>query len=516
MRLEKSARNLFVAWSGQAVYVVVNYITRMVFVRTLAVEYLGIEALFSSILTVLSLAELGIGSAIVYSLYAPLARRDEPQIAALMALYRKAYWIIGTTVAVLGILISFNLNLFIKNPPNIPYLNIIFLMFVANSAVSYFYSYKGSLIAADQSRYIVALYQYGAQILMSVAQIVVLLLTHNYYLFLMCMIASSFFQNFALSIKADKMYPFLKTIQPPAIHTETLSEIKKNTFALMLHKLAGASATPVSNIIMSNFIGLAVVGIYSNYLLVVTALTRIMDQAFDAILASVGNLAVEETVERQIKVFYDTLYINALIYTVVCGGLIASFNTFIGASFGDSFVFDFTVMALIVVLFYVKGMRSAALSFTSAYGLYWFTRYKAILESIVLITLSLILVQVWGIKGVLLSNILSSTFISLIYEGYMLYRHGFKTSSKIYFLRQAVYWLLGFAIIAIVYGISTFVALTGFVGFVVKGALGIICATILFILVTMKTEQFAHVKDMGIRLAGVVKRRMGGRKAQQG
>ncbi len=179
MRFENSMRNVAVAWLGQALSVLMSFVARGVFAHLLSSDYLGLESLFANVLTILSLAELGVGSAIVFSLYKPLAENDTAQVKALMRLFKRAYIVIGVSVAVVGCALTPFVDVIIKDVPDIPLIKLYFLMFVANTSVSYFFSYKGSLIAADQKKYIVSLVQYSFQILMCIAQVAVLLATHN-------------------------------------------------------------------------------------------------------------------------------------------------------------------------------------------------------------------------------------------------------------------------------------------------------------------------------------------------
>lgn len=509
MRLENSARNVTIAWLGQLFYVLCNFITRGVFAAELSSDYLGLENLFTSVLTILSLAELGVGSAIVFSLYRPLADDDREKVRSLMRLFRRAYTTIGIAVGVIGLCLTPFITNLIKDVPDIPYIHLYFLCFVANSAVSYFFSYKGSLIAADQKKYVVSLIQYAFQVLMSLAQIAVLLLTHNYFLFLGCMIASSLLQNIVIAKTADRMYPYIKdkgSIQK--LDGETVATIKKNIAALVMHRMAGVASTPASSLIISNFIGLGAVAIYGNYIMVTNALTRIMDQGFDAITASVGNLGATESRERQYEVFQTTFFVNAFLCALIVVPLFCVFNPFVVLWLGESYLFPVSIMVLIVLLFYLKSMRSAALSFTSAFGLYWFTRWKAIIETVVLIALSLVLVVNFAIAGVVVAGIISCISASITIEGYMLYKHGFKRSCGQYFRRFALYAVITLALAALSYFICSFLPETGVLALLAKGAIGIGITLVAFSLIFGRTREYCEFKSMVRRLLLSLKARL--------
>lgn len=510
MRFENSMRNVAVAWLGQALSVLMSFVARGVFAHLLSSDYLGLESLFANVLTILSLAELGVGSAIVFSLYKPLAENDTAQVKALMRLFKRAYIIIGVSVAVVGCALTPFVDVIIKDVPDIPLIKLYFLMFVANTSVSYFFSYKGSLIAADQKKYIVSLVQYSFQILMCIAQVAVLLATHNYLLFLVCMVSSTLLQNIVISAVADRMYPFLRQRDVDPIEPQTLTSIKKNVFALIVHKVAGVAGNPANSIIISAFVGLTPLGAYGNYMLVINSLTRIMDQTFDAITAPVGNLGVTESKDYQYSVFRTCFFVNAFIYSVISIGLLCLFNPFIAFAFGERYVFPFYLEALIVLLFFLKGMRTAALTFTTAYGLFWFTKWKAVVETVVLLACSIVLVQVWGITGVVVSGLISTTFVSSIWEGFMLCKHGFERSSKRYFAMFYLYAAFALLLAAVAFGLCALVPFGGVPGFLVKGVIALVISVGGFVAAFHRTQAFAQTVDLAKRFAAKLFGKIGG------
>ena len=205
-RVKSSVRNVLAAWGGQAAYAICAFVVRAIFVDTLASEYVGLETLFTSLLTILSLADLGVGSAITFALYKPLAFDDRQQVKSLMRLFKRAYIVIGCVVIAAGACMTpFSSGLLGSSAPDIPNLKLYFFCFVLNTGISYFFSYKASLITADQKNYVVSLIQYGFQIAMCGAQIAVLLVTGNYLLYLCCMIASTLLQNIVIAHTAIRL-----------------------------------------------------------------------------------------------------------------------------------------------------------------------------------------------------------------------------------------------------------------------------------------------------------------------
>lgn len=514
-RVFNSMRNVFAAWGGQAISVITSFVVRAVFVATLAAEYVGLETLFSSLLTILALADLGIGSAIVFALYEPLAKDDRKAIKSIMRLFKRAYITIGVVIIILGAIMTPNVHFLLgADAPDIPNLEVYFFCFVLNTGVSYFFSYKGALITADQKSYIVYIITYAFQIVMACCQIAVLLLTHNYLIFLVCMVSSTVLQNACIAWKCNRMYPFIleKDVEP--INRDTLDTIKKNVAGMILHKLAGAAATPASNLIITTFVGLMTTSLYGNYLLVTTSMNRIVMRAFEAIIASVGNLVAEESEERQYEVFQTTFFIDALIYGTIAGGMLCAFNPFILILTGsEDWCFPWYMVALIVALFYVSGMRQAGQTFISAYGLYWQTKWKAVLEAITLPLFGVVLVQFFGMEGVLAGMILSNVFISTIYEGWAIYKFGLHRELSSYLLRWVLYAATTVVACGAAYGVCSLFELAPIAAFFVKGVIGVVFPIVALLAVFGRKrevrEALSIVKRVFGRVAGRIRRKPG-------
>lgn len=511
-RVFNSARNVFAAWGGQAISAISSFVVRAVFVASLAAEFVGLETLFSSLLTILALADLGIGSAIVFALYEPLAKDDRETIKSIMRLFKRAYITIGVVIIALGAIMTPNVHFLLgADAPDIPNLEIYFFCFVLNTGVSYFFSYKGALITADQKSYIVYIITYAFQIVMACCQIAVLLLTHDYLLFLVCMVTSTVLQNACIAWKCNKMYPFILEKDVAPIDREILDTIKKNVAGMMMHKLAGAAATPASNLIITTFVGLMTTSLYGNYLLVTTSMNRIVMRAFEAIIASVGNLVAEESEERQYEVFQTTFFIDTLIYGVIAGGMLCAFNSFIVILTGsEDWCFPAYMVALIVLLFYVTGMRQAGQTFISAYGLYWQTKWKAVLEAITLPLFGVILVQFFGMAGVLAGLIASNVFVSTAYEGWAIFKYGLHRKLSPYFLRWLLYTVVNVAACAVAFLICGFIGLQPIAAFFVKGVVGVALPAIALFAVFGRRrearEALSIVKRIFRRVAGRLSR----------
>ena len=507
-RTSNSLKNVFAAWGGQAIYAIGSFAVRAVLISQLAQVFVGLESLFSSILTILSLADLGFGSAIVFALYEPLAKGDKETVKSLMRLFKRVYIAIGVVIIALGACLTPNIRVLLgADCPDIPMIQTYFFCFVLNTGVSYFFSYRGSLLMADQKSYVVYLITYTFQILMCVAQITVLLVTQEYLYFLICMVSSTLLQNVVIAYASGKRYPYLKEKDVKPIDKDILRDVKQNIVGLFMHKIAGACSTPASNLIITNVVGITATSLYANYLMIANALTQVLSKMFDSIIASVGNLGVTESKERQNEVFRTTFFINGMLYMIISCGFVCAVDPFIDFLAGSDWRLEPLTVFLAVFLFYVKGMRDAAQSFTSAYGLFWKTKWKAVLEAVFLPTLAFLLALPFGLNGVLIGCAISSLGISTIYEGWAVYKFGLERPLREYLVLFVKYLLLATVTMAALLFVCQLIPLGGLPGFFVKGALGVAVSTALWVFLYRNTREWDECRGIFVRVLAKIRKK---------
>ena len=510
-RTDSSLKNLMTAWIGQVIAIIVSLIARIVFLKCLNEEYLGLNGLFTNILTIFSLVELGVGPAMNFSLYRPLARKDIEQIKSLMALYRKAYILIGCLIGIIGLLFTPFYTVFMDTVPAIPQLTQIYWLFTANTVISYFFSYKRALIICDEKRYIATIYQYTFYVLLNVLQIIVLLLTRNYIMFLILQVICTFAENVGISVKADQMYPYLreKTFSP--IPKETGHEIKKNISAMLIHKIGSMVVFSSDNIILSKFVGLAAVGLYSNYYLITNALDRVFRQIFTSLTASVGNLNASDKPEDREKLertFEKVFFADFWIYGFAACCLWVLFNPFISIWLGDSLLFDNFTVLIIVVNFYLTGMRRAVLTFWEATATFYYDRYKPLFEITINLVTSIWLAKQIGAAGVFLGTIISTVSTCLWIEPHVLYKHVFHKKALGYAFRWLIYTAATImACILTDYIVSCVKFDNAYLGFVVKMFLCLLAPNAFFYLLFHNRDEFVYFKELGKRIICRISRR---------
>lgn len=498
-RTKNSIRNAKYSIFSQLIVILISFLARMVFVHALSAEYLGLNGLFTNIISMLSFAELGIGTSIVFSLYRPLAEKNESKINALMNLYKKAYMVIGLVVGVLGLLLTPFLGYFISDLPDIPNIKLIYLMFVLNSVLSYFFSYRRSLIIADQKSYINSIFQSSSDLILNISQMIVLVLTHNYILYLSLKIISTIVLNISISLIVIKLYPYLNHKSKDKLEDEEKKSIVRNVKALSWHKIGGIVVFGTDSLLLSKFINVVAVGIYSNYLLIINALNLLFGLVFQSITASVGNLGTTESKEKNIFIFNCIDLICFWIYAIASISLINLFNPFIRLWLGEEYLFPTSTVVIIVINFYLSGRRKSVMTFKDAFGLFWNDRYKPIFEALIKLISSIILVKFFGVKGIFIGTAISTITTCFWIEPYILFKHGFKSSVQSYFNKYIWYAILAIFISVLTGFVCSIFSDTSFVGFVIRM---IVCATIpnlLLLLIFWRTKEFEYLKKSLIK-----------------
>lgn len=435
-RTEYTMLNIFVNIGGYALNTVLGFICRMVFVRCLSADYLGVSGLFTNILTMLSLAELGVGSAVVYALYEPLARHDEKKIAALVKLYGKAYRTIGGIIAAVGILLMPFLTFIIREPPDIKEsIYLLYIINLFNTASSYLFSYRSSLLCAAQQNYLVLGVNYTVTILQSIIQMIWLLLTHNYLGYLLIQIVGTLIYNIAISYIATRRYPYIKKKNIAPLPKDETKALFKNVRDLMIYKVSSLLVNSTDNILITFFKGLATTGIASNYTLLVNTLNSLLGNIFNGMTASVGNYNALENNERRYELFNFLNLMNFWIFGWAALGIVFCSSDIVRLFFGSEYVLSFEIPLVLAVNFYIVGMQNAVWTYKNTLGLFKYGKLMQMLLGILNIAFSVFLGRIWGLFGILFATTISRLMTSTWYDPYAIFKHGFHKSPFIYLKR---------------------------------------------------------------------------------
>ena len=506
-RTEYSAHNTTVGLISRLVAILCGYVVRIVFTHVLSETYVGINGLFTNILSILSLSEMGIESAISYALYKPIADNDESQQRAIINLYRKLYMGVAAFVLIAGMMVIPFLGVIIKDSQGLPDVTYIYILYLVNSAVSYLLVYKKTLLDAHQKKYIGVSVRAISWVIQDVIQIVILLATRNFVLYLYAYIITTILSNFYISKRADKEYPFIQEKITEPVAADTKKDIVRNIKAMFMHQFGNIVVNNTDNLLISFFVGIISVGCYSNYYLVIGSVRQVLNEAVDGISASVGNLGVTSDIEHIKKVYKAALFFNHWVFGLCAICIFELISPFVELSFGRQYVFHYSIVFILCLNFYIQGIEKASNIFHNSLGLFWFDRYKSIIEAVLNLGLSIALAPSLGVFGIFLGTTISTVLTTLWVEPYVIYKYEFRESVLKHFLLMGVYvcqtaivWWLSNKICIYMAGLCGVTSQIGIMA--VKLVTVVVVADATYLLLNIKNKDFYYLVNKFLRLVG--------------
>lgn len=444
-RLKNSTRNTIFGFVFKAVNIIGAFLSRTLLIYTLGVEYVGLDGLFTSVLTFLSMAELGFNSAIVYKLYKPISENNEEEICALINFYKRIYRVIGIIVLVIGLCILPFLGYFVKGEvPDDINIYSLFLIYLLNCCLTYWlFAYKTAILSANQREDLPNKVNCCSTIIKYILQITLLLCFSNYYLYAVIIPLTTILTNVGNALMAKKYFP--RYICEGDISRESKKEITSKIKALFCNKIGVAIITGSDNIVISSFLGLTILGIYDSYYYIFSMIYSIFAIVHSAITPSVGNSIVKESVEDNYNLFKRIVFINNWGVTFVAVSTFCLYKPFIQLWIGEQNSFDDLFSLIMASYLYSWLYRFGVLIFKNAQGLWWQDRFRALTEAVVNLTLNLIFVRFIGIYGIMLSTLISSVIVSVPWESKVLFSEYFHSTPSSYFkgfLKNALYAIL--------------------------------------------------------------------------
>ena len=498
MRVKSSIKNISTGLIGQMLMLVTNFVTRTVFINILGATYLGVSGLFGNILSLLSLAELGVGQAITFSLYKPIAKNDTEKINSLMAIYKKIYLCIFVLVLTLGMSLSPFLQYIIKDFDKIPHITAIYILYVINSASSYLFVYRNTLITAGQKNYILHQISYAFSILMMVLQIFGLVIYKNYFVYLITQICTTILQNIITAIVAGKVYPELNTKKAKKLNTEERNGLVKNIKSLMIYKIGTLALNSTDNILISAFVGIMKVGIYSNYNLICTSVTGFLSTIFGNLTASIGNLNAVETKEKKIEMFNVINLATFWLYGVCGICIFCASNAFITVWIGTEYLLTYRELIVIVLNVYVAGMLFAPFNYRQTMGLFVYGKMRPVISAIINIVASVLLGKRFGLEGILWGTIIARVTTNVWFDPYIVFKKGLESSPKHYFgdyiIKLAIFLGTG----ALSFALSSMIPGEGIVSVIFKAVVAFFVSNMIFLLIYAKSSEVNYLKSIAV------------------
>lgn len=433
-RTQNVLRNASTMLSTYIITIVVSFVARSVFIHQLGEQYLGLNGVFSSILSMLSISDLGMESVFAFLLYKPLARKDEDLTRNLIALFRKVYLLVGSFVFVSGMLVLPFLPKIIGEQGNgLSHVTIIYLIMLVNVAASYLFTYNRTILDANQKNYVITTVTFFVNISVNVLQIVFLYVINSMVVYVSLLLISTIITNVILSRKVLREYPYLKQLPDRSNLTpKDKKTLIQNTVGGMSNKLGSIVVFASDNILLSIFVNLSMVGLYSNYTLIMNSLTSLIQKVLGTVTASVGNLSVESP-ERGFHIYKSLNFYLTMLTFFVAPQLLTVLRPLVTWWLGSNYVLSQYVVLLIVANFVLQVSRLSSLTYIDAYGLQWVQKWKSVIEAILNILFSLIALKIFnlGLAGILWGTILSTLLFVSWYEPYIVLKYAFNMSLRL-------------------------------------------------------------------------------------
>lgn len=495
-RLKMTAKNAFWSYFSMGVSFVLQFVSRTVFIHFLGESYLGINGLFSNVLGVLSFAELGIGTAINFSLYKPVAEHDVEKIKAYMYYYKWAYCVIALVVCVLGVALIPFLDVLVTDPGNVGNIKVYYCIYLFNTVTSYFVSYKYSLVNAEQKNYVYTNVNLIVNVSTVVIQILSLVIWKNFLIYLLVAASFGVFQKIFISIYFNKLYPYLLDKKINKLSKEEKHTLFSKVKALILHKIGDVGVYQTDNIIVSAFVSTRMVGLLSNYNLIINIINGCFNTLFSSAVGSLGNLAATESKEYQYQIFKEYRFVGFWFYGFSAIALAILITPFITLWIGKDMTVDMLTINLIILDYYMGGQRICINNIKSAAGVFEPDKYVAILRAVVNLVMSILLVKLIGLPGVYIGTVIQGLLVNTL-KPILSYKPLFGISSRYYFIDSARYGI----VVLIAYGICYFLsqkilADVTIVRFAVMMVLVAVIPNVIFLLAFHRDAEFKYLVEI--------------------
>ncbi|HAM14303.1 MAG TPA: hypothetical protein DCP91_00260 [Eggerthellaceae bacterium] len=504
-RTKNTGRNIVWGFAAKAVSLLAPFVTRTFLIYRLGAEYLGISSLYTSVLTVLSLAELGFATAVVYGMYKPIAEGDVHQVAAYLNYLKVMYRYVGGVIVALGLAMLPLLGFLVRGewPADVD-MQIAFLIYLGNTAIGYFlFAYKQSLLNAYQRNDVVSRMNMVVQVIQCALQVAVLVLAPNFYAYALALPVCTVAGNILLAKATDRLLPEYsdRSLAKQRLETGRRVGMRRQVAGLVFTRICMVTRDSLDAVFISAFIGLSAVACYSNYFVIMNGLLGILLVFATSMTAAVGNSVAVETREKNFNDLRLFMFIYAAISIVIAACLLACFQPFMLIWVGEGLMLPFGVVVLLVAYFYVRTMGDMQWVYVDAAGLWWEQRWRTLAEVVANVVLNFALVQVWGIYGVVAGTLTSLFFIDFIYGSHVAFKFYFGLEkARAYYLDHAWYLAAAIAVCAATYLVAGIVPDGGFFWLAVKAAVSLLCSSALLVVVFCRTARFKRAVAFARRM----------------
>ena len=496
-RTYNSTRNIFSGIVKQIIGIILPFIIRTIIIYNLGSEYQGINGLFSSILQVLSLADLGFSTAVVFSLYKPISEKNYTLINALLLYLRKIYRIIGIVVLIIGLsLLPFLSHLINGKIPNDINIHILYLIYLSNSVISYYlFAYKSALFTSMQREDIVSNIYTLTSLFVKIIQILLLIIVKNYYVFILVQPVGTIINNVLLEVYSRKFFPDI--IPSGKIPISYKNNLTKQVRALFVSRVADVARNSLDNIIISSFIGLSAVAAYDNYLYIFSGLRGFFLVLMTGMQASVGNSIVEESIKKNYNDLNKITMMYMMLTSICTTCLICLYQPFMNIWMNNKdLILSYECVVCFCIYFYEINMNNTINLYLNGNGLYWNLRWWYVIESISNLLLNIILGKLLGIFGILIATIITILVFNFIPRVTIVFKEYFKINSSEYYFNNLKYFIICIIVSGISFGCCSIIQYGGYIELIIKGILTVSLSCILYFLIYKKNKNYIGVNNL--------------------
>lgn len=508
-RLESSAKNITFTIGSNIIESLLGIVSRTVFISTLGASYLGLAGLLNNVLGFLSISELGISTAVGFSLYKPLAEENFNKVSALMSLYRRAYLIISAIVFAGGIGLFFFIDFFVPSTQQPPETALAYFVFLINTVLGYLLSYKTTLLSSDNQAYRLIPIGLFMTVIQFGLQVSFLLIFKSYTVYLIILLLCSSVRMIWQNHYITQRYKYINFHSKEPLDYTTASQLKRNIGGLIIAKIGDYLVNSTDNLIITKLVSLTATGIYSNYLLIRNLVNAYISTAFSGVSASLGNIVAVESDQRKKEIFDALMLFSFFVYSFEAVCFLCLFNLFIGEIWlGEAYVFDTFTVVIIVINNYLTGLRMPLLTMKSAAGKHMEDAWIPFAFAGINLLTSIVLAKHLGVAGVFMGTIIGSLLTADWYRPIIIYRHVFHVPVIQYYGKYLKYICIGFAYMFLAYWLCSFVSFSNaWLTFLITACISAALPIGLNVLFFHQTKEFEFIKNMGYRLLSRIKHR---------
>jgi O-antigen/teichoic acid export membrane protein len=489
-RKKNATLNIFFGYITQIAIFILSLVSRRIFLKFLSIDYLGINGLYSNILSVLALPELGLDTAVVFSLYKPVADDDSRLIYSLLAYFKKVYYTIAIVIFSIGMMIIPFLKYIISSNLPLNSLIIYYVLFLTNTVVTYLVAHKVALLSASQNQRIQKIISLMTTIILQILQIVVLCVWANYYIYLLCTIVSTVISNIILDYVCNRIYPEIFRKQDKVNIDKR--NILNTFYATFVYKIGVVAINNTDNILISMLVSTAAVGLYSNYCSLITALRGFIAVITTSLISGIGSLAATGNRTKQLTLFNTMLLFYHTIAAMSFVGFNLLFNNVIEVWLGEQYIFNNIIVFIISLNFYIDTAITPVWMYREANGIFKDVRYLMIARASLNIALSIIFGKLWGVFGILFATTISLLLTNFLYEPRILFQKVFCKSCSLYWIKQMKYFVLTIGSLVICYMLNFYIGSSLF-QLLAKAIIIVIIVPLVFVLFNRHTPEFEEL-----------------------